>query len=844
MTTHSLPLQPASLSVYSSKYQLPGVDNDLKDTYRRVARALAENEENSEYWENKFYWALENGATPGGRILSNAGAESHKSNTSLINCVISGEIHDSIDGIMNAAKEAATTLARGSGIGYNFSSLRPKGAYINGVGALTSGSLSFMEIFNTMCFTINSAGGRRGAQMATHFCWHPDVEEFITCKQEDKRFRQFNFSVLITDEFMKAVKCNHDWELYFPIHKSEYDKSNKDKIGNSITYRWFPYNDDNYITHCSDSEIKLCKIYKIIKARYLWDLITKSTYEFSEPGVLFYDRINKENNNYFCENLVATNPCVTGDTLIITKQGSCRIDSVINRTLEIWNGYEWSMVTPTLTSENEKELKVITFSNGSVLKCTNYHKFILQNDFRVTANHLKLDDIVQPFYYPEVETVQKHISVTKIETIKCKESVYCFNEEKNHSGVFNGILTAQCGEQPLHFHNSCLLGSVNLTSFIINPFMDNAKFDWIKFEEVTEIFTRMLDNVVEKNGLALEQQQNEIIKKRRHGMGFYGLGSVLTMLRIKYGTQESIDFTRKLSENLAFINYKIGIELSKEKGPAPIFLETTKSNSKLKEKLTLLSDGVIEDICKVFNIDNYSDYLDYTQNFPNRMLWCISDYMLRFRQNYNIIWKELLLYGCRFTHATTVPPTGTTSLAIGNNTSNGIEPSFSHLYNRNIVISGKKSKEQVDVWSYEYLMYNSIFGNTKVCDLPDCFVNSHDITPEQHILIQSAAQLWCDSSISKTINCDTDIPFEKFQKVYEYANDHNLKGCATFRFNPEKFSGVLVTKKDLEKTKYKFNLENGKEIIVSGNETIVYDGEEHTASNLFDALKEGYYGKF
>ncbi len=831
-----IPLQKSSYNIYSIKYQLTGVDSNLEDTYRRVAKSLAENEADPNYWANEFFWALENGATPGGRILSNAGAENYKPNTSLINCVISGEIHDSIDGIMSAAKEAATTLARGSGIGYNFSSLRPKGAYINGVGALTSGSLSFMEIFNTMCFTINSAGGRRGAQMATHFCWHPDIEDFITCKQEDGRFRQFNFSVLITDEFLEAVKNDSNWELYFPIHKAEFEKSDKNEIGNYTAWRWFPYNDDNYITHETDSEIKLCKIYKVIKAKYLWDLITKSTYEFSEPGVLFYDRINRENNNYFCENLVATNPCVTGDTLIITKDGSCRIDSVLNKTLEVWNGYEWSMVTPIMTSEKETELKLVKFSNNTTIGCTKYHKFILQNDFRIDAEHLQVGDIVQTFYYPD-GSIQKQVTVTSIEDKKFNGPVYCFTDEKNHSGVFNGVLTAQCGEQPLHFHNSCLLGSINLTCFVVNAFMSDGRFDWIKFEEVIAIFARMLDNVVEKNGLALPEQQNEILRKRRHGMGFYGLGSMLTMLKIPYGSKESIEMTNQISETIAKVNYRIGLELSKEKGPAPIFNQYTIVTSKILKKLNSLSDDVICDITSYYNIT--------ASEISNKVLWCVSDYMLRFRLSYRDIWKELLVNGCRFTHATTVAPTGTTSLSIGNNASNGIEPSFCHEYKRNIVVSGKKSKEQVDVWSYEYLLYKHIFGeNIKVSDLPEYFVNSHDITPEQHVLIQSSAQSWCDSSISKTVNCDSDIPFEKFQKVYEFANQHNLKGCATFRFNPEKFSGVLVTEKDLKNTKYSFILEDGENIIVNGNETIIYDGEEHIASNLFDAMKEGFYARF
>ncbi len=305
-------MQLPSLQTYESKYQLKDIngniiDNDIDETYIRVATGLSNIEEPDlrKKWFESFLWALRNGASPGGRIISNIGAEKYKPNTSSINCVVSSNIKDSIEGIMQAAKEAAITLSKGSGIGYCFSSLRPKGSYIHGVGALTSGSMSFMTIFDTMCFTINSAGGRRGAQMGTHFCWHPDIEEFITCKREKGRLRQFNLSVLITNEFLKAVEKNSDWDLYFPIHKEEHALSNKDL---KTAYKYFPFDDDNYIVDKSNSELKLCKIYKTVKALDLWNVITSSTYDYSEPGILLYDRINSENNLWFCENIVATNP--------------------------------------------------------------------------------------------------------------------------------------------------------------------------------------------------------------------------------------------------------------------------------------------------------------------------------------------------------------------------------------------------------------------------------------------------------------------------------------------------------------------------------------------------------
>jgi len=211
----------------------------------------------------------------------------------------------------------------------------------------------------------------------------------------------------------------------------------------------------------------------------------------------------------------------------------------------------------------------------------------------------------------------------------------------------------------------------------------------------------------------------------------------------------------------------------------------------------------------------------------------------------------MLEHGARFTHHSAIAPTGTISLSLANNASNGIEPSFAHHYSRNVIRVGKKSKEKVDVFSFELLAYRSMikpeampFAENDEQKLPDYFISSEDVTPKMHVDIQAAAQKWIDSSISKTANVPTDYPFEDFKHIYEYAYDMNLKGCTTFRFNPEVFQGVLVQDKDLENTTYQFTLEDGSTMELKGNEDIEYDGETHSAANLFDALKEGYYGKF
>ncbi len=703
--SESIPFQAASLDIWDRKYRLKSkdgtpIDQSIDQTYERVARALAEVEDSRakyEQWFPEFVWALRHGAIPAGRITSNAGALAYKPATSTINCTVSGIIHDSMDDILQMVHEGGLTLKAGCGIGYEFSTLRPRGAYVSGAGAYTSGPLSFMDIYDKMCFTISSAGGRRGAQMATFDIGHPDVLDFIRAKREDGRLRQFNLSLLITEEFMQAVKSNDNWHLAFPISENEAENIALDDAGQVVWREWPTTR--GYIAN--DSGRVACKIYKTLPARRLWDMVMASTYDYAEPGFILIDKVNEMNNNWFCENIRATNPC---------------------------------------------------------------------------------------------------------------------------------------GEQPLPPYGSCLLGSINLTRFVRRPFTEGAGFDWPTFRKVVKVFTRMLDNVVEINGLPLAGQRDEIFRKRRHGMGYLGLGSTLTMLRMKYGDAASLQFTERVSREQALAGWEMALELAEEKGPAPIMEEKFAVTAEmLRKRPEMARDGFkIGD--KVKGKVLHARYSRYMQKIAG-----VAPDLV----------EQLAQTGARFTHHSSIAPTGTISLSLANNASNGIEPSFAHHYSRNVIREGKKSKEKIDVYSYELLAYRALVNPDAIPEttapenrLPDYFVCSEDITPKQHVDIQAAAQKWIDSSISKTANVPTDFPFEDFKDIYAYAYEQGLKGCTTFRFNPEAFQGVLVKQQDLENTVYSFTLENGDVIELKGNEEIEYDGELHTAANLFDALKEGYYGKF
>ena len=703
-------LQPASLDIWNTKYRLTAkdgahIDGTIDDTYKRVARALAdvESEQLREQCYEEFLWALRNGAIPAGRIISNAGAQQHKPATSTINCTVSGTVADSMDNILNKVHEAGLTLKAGCGIGYEFSTLRPKGAYVTGAGAYTSGPLSFMDIYDKMCFTVSSAGGRRGAQMGTFDIGHPDVMEFIRAKRENGRLRQFNLSLLVTDEFMQAVKNDADWQLAFPVTPKEVEQDQLD-VRDEAQFVWREWPEsDNYVRN--EAGLVACKIFKTLPACRVWDLIMASTYDFAEPGFVLIDEVNEMNNNWFIENIRATNPC---------------------------------------------------------------------------------------------------------------------------------------GEQPLPPYGSCLLGSVNLTKFVVNAFTEDARFDWDEFRKVVKIFTRMLDNVVEINGLPLPMQRDEINRKRRHGMGFLGLGSAISMLRMKYGDAGAVRFTEEVAKQLALAGWETALDLAKEKGPAPVMIEEFEVTPEMLVKRPEMA----------------ADGYKVGDRIPGRILHSrYSRYMQRVATEAPELVAELAKVGARFTHHSSIAPTGTISLSLANNASNGIEPSFAHHYFRNVIREGKKSKQKVDVFSFELLAYRELINanamptagsaeDASENTLPDYFITAEDVTPNAHVDVQAAAQKWIDSSISKTANVPTDYPYEDFKNVYMYAYEQGLKGCTTFRFNPEAFQGVLVKEQDLKSTIYSFTLEDGSEIELKGDEEIEYDGEVHTAANLFDALKEGYYGKF
>ncbi|QXN71942.1 ribonucleotide reductase [Rhodobacter phage RcPescado] len=570
---------PIAQQIWDQKYRLKHfdgtpIDVTVQETWSRIASALAQAEDDPALWEPRFYSALEDFKfLPAGRIIAGAGADR---SVTLFNCFVMGTIPDSMSGIFDMLKEAALTMQQGGGIGYDFSTIRPKGAEVKGVAADASGPLTFMDVWDAMCRTVMSAGSRRGAMMATMRCDHPDIELFIDAKRDPAKLRMFNLSVLVTDDFMAAVKDDALWPLMHEVFPGK-GRDIGSVVGADGVRRY---------------------IYNVVPARALWEKIMRSTYDYAEPGVIFIDRINSANNLKYIEKIASTNPCA---------------------------------------------------------------------------------------------------------------------------------------EQPLPPYGACLLGSINLTRFVSNPFTVEAAVEWRAMRETVATAVRMMDNVIDVTGFPLPQQADEAKNKRRIGLGVTGLADMLTMLGLTYGSDDAVKFTEELMQQIAEDSYWASTELAMEKGCFPLF--------------------------------DAEEYLS-------------SDFMLRMDENLRETIREV---GIRNSHLTSIAPTGTISLYAGN-VSSGIEPIFAYGYTRKVLQpDGSKIEERVQ--DYAVAAWHGQGGGASFGELPDYFVTAQDLPPDAHLRMQAAAQRWIDSSISKTINLPREISFEDFEAVYLRAYDLGCKGCTTYRPN-------------------------------------------------------------
>lgn len=576
---------------------------------RRVATALG----GSEKQRAMFLRTLVAGGVPGGRIHSSAGTGLA---TTMINCFVqpigdsmSGIDANGLPGIAVALAQAAETMRRGGGVGYDFSRIRPKGAIVRGTASRASGPVSYMKMFDTMCQTVESAGARRGAQMGVLRVDHPDIEQFIDAKKTpdfesmglDKSentslmamirnkpgfgwaarqafasLSQFNLSVAVTDEFMRAVLKDEEFDL---VHEVP------------------PADGDGFRTKASE-EGRTLYVYRTVRARDLWDRIMKNTYDGAEPGVIFIDRVNRDNNLRYVERIEATNPC---------------------------------------------------------------------------------------------------------------------------------------GEQYLPPHGCCDLGSVMLQRFVRNPFTPESSFDVEAFKEAVHGMVDLLDTVLDKTNWPLPEQGVEARNKRRIGLGYLGLADAMAMMGVRYGSPESVVFTRFIGTLLRDEAYQASIALAVERGAFPLF-----------------------------DAEKYLEEGTFASRLPDH------------------IKSAIRKHGIRNSHLLSIAPTGTISMAFGDNASSGIEPIFA-LRQRRTKVMADGTRQVFMLENGAYRLFKMLKGEGAQSNV---FVTAQEMSVDEHLAVLEAAAPLIDSAISKTVNVPSDYPYEDFANVYVRAWKAGLKGITTYRPSP------------------------------------------------------------
>lgn len=988
-------------------------DTCLSDTFRRVAKDIASVEETEEKrveWGAKFYDLLSDfKGVAGGRIQANAGTEWEK--TTYMNCYV-GPLPkhdlDSIEGIYAVLKDQANTLKSEGGWGMDFSWIRPRGGFIHGVGVESPGSIRFMELFDKSSEIVTSGSGkastnkkakgkiRKGAMMGTLAVWHPDIVEFITAKQTAGRLTKFNVSVNCTDEFMVKVRRVADikqaisegkeaWLLdqYRPDHFSSY------KTGQEVVDaydKWdlvFP--DTTHPSYKTEwrGDLPTWKakgypviIHTTVSVSWLWNLIMESTYNRNEPGVLFLDRANYFNPLAYNEKIHSTNPCFTGDTLVLTDIGYKRIDSLIGKNTNVWNGFEWSTVIPRVTAENQ-EILLVSLSDGSTLKCTPYHSFILKNGSKVEAQNLSVGDKLTRFMLPviagteemsspysrgfycgdgtrntrevflygakkdllphlAVRTYSEHpsssedsrlcvtlavdeldknfvpsasftivsrlgwlaglldsdgcvvegcgqitsvnrefllatklmlttlgctgvlslnksaelkmmpdgkggqkeyqtqdlwrlnisasymqklvelglttyrvkfdyvpsrqasrfvtvVSIVKQEGIEPK--VYCFNEPKNHTGVFNGVLTGQCGEQVLAPGGVCCLGTINLTQFVNSTL---TGFDLDSLKTYVSYLVRFLDNVNSVSDAPLEEYKHSMTEKRRIGCGVMGWGSALFMLKVRFGSEAAAKLRDEVMSTYARAAYEASIDLAEEKG-----------------------------------MFSYCDPQKHAAGPFVQALDLSAEYM-----------AKLLKFGIRNSSLMSQQPNGNTSIE-ANIVSGGMEPIFMPEYVRTKIetfppaeiaaVTPKYSEgvfEETEFfkWTKEggedilrgvtssgtvyKIDRNRGLTREVLCEdygvrflkargewdpKANYAVTTTELTVDDHVNDLKGFARWTDSACSKTCNIPHDYPFDDFKNLYlDVYNTGVIKGFTTYRAGT--MTSVLAAKDEANAT--------------------------------------------
>ena len=753
--------------VFVDKYALRDLEDNLleltpKDTHKRISKEFARIEKKypNPMSEEEIFNLMDHFKyiVPGGSPMSAIGNPYQIQSAG--NCFTIAHPFDSYGGICYSDEQLVQLMKRRSGVGINISNLRPSDLPVRNAARTTDGIGLWMEKYSRTCREV-AQGGRRGALIEIINIHHPDIELFIDIKKDKTKVTGANVSIQITDDFIEAVNKDDDFELRWPI----------------------------------DSNNPIVK--RKIKAKYLWDKIIKSNFEGSEPGMLFWDTAikNSVSNDYGIVDKkfydIGCNPCVTGETLILTNKGNVSIKQVIKNDIKRYKVATYNIKTNQIEFEDiifggktrkDTDIIEIELNDGEKIQLTPDHKIYTKNRGYIKATLLNKNDIILKINKKIVERLIKK------NTIKNNQDVYDITTEKNHNFFANNILVHNCGEI-IQGEDSCRLMSIVLKSFVNNPFTEKAYFDYKKLKEVAYKAQKLMDDLVD---IELELMQNIInkinsdpeplyVKKierdlwknmketckngRRTGLGITSIGDVFAYMGVKYGSKESIKITEKIYKSLALAAYKSTVQMAKDRGSFPI----------------------------------YSYEIEKNNIFLNR-IW---------KEDKNL-YNEYKKYGRRNVACLTTAPNG--SLGILTQSTSGIEPVFQLSYKRRKKINPNDKNSRIDfiddtgdAWQefnvehHGVKIWNKITGKTNIEESPYYQSTVKDIDWMSGIDIQAAAQKWVCHSISRTCNVPNDIKKEDISNIFMRAYEQGCKGLTVYRQGSR--SGVLIDNKESSSSK-------------------------------------------
>ena len=680
----------------------------------------------------------------GGRILANRGLNHEGRKVSLSNCYVLSAPDDSIESIFETSSKLARTYSYGGGCGIDISKLAPHGAKVRNAAKETSGAVSFMDLFSLTTELIGQ-NGRRGALMISMSVDHPDIIEFIKVKTDLNRVTKANISVRVTDDFMCAVQDDRDFKMH-------------------------------YIREATGEAIE-----KIVKARDVMRLIAEVNWDYGEPGMLFWDRISNYNLLSTTPKFqyAGTNPCFSGDTEVaICINGATKyatIESLVGQQPDV---YCMDTCGEIMTMKAEKvwktrenvELVKIVFMDDSYINCTPDHLFYVEGMNWIMAKDLKTSmklyscDVHHEYGYDESFVVKNVYGVTQ------RSDVYDMIVPGVHNFMIRptgsnsklvGLVVANCGEEPLPAGGSCLLGSINLSEFVLNPFTSDAKFDYDNFIQCVHTCVRALNEVLDE-GLPLHplhEQRESVARWRQIGLGIMGLADMLIKLGIRYGSNEAVSISHEIGRCM--------------------------SNSAILESALLAKES-----------DKYIEYVDAVRD--------TSYFQFNASKNTSQMVKQ---YGLRNSQLLTIAPTGTLSTMLG--ISGGIEPVFSYSYTRKTEsLYGEDKYYTV----YAKIVEDFMKANPKSDpdNLPDYFIDAMHLNYRERVNMQSAWQSHIDASISSTVNVPEDFSVEDVEKMYKYAWGKGCKGITLFRNNCKRLGVLTPDTSEIEEELERIDLKRGE----------------------------------